>query len=261
MGFPTPLSALADAIAIFEGGFQDMPEDSGNWINCAEGRRLVGTMRGVTPAALAQHLGIDKCSLTPGKMRSLVTAEVAAALGLKGYYDQPGFDDLEWSPLVEVAVDIGWGSGPQKAIKMLQQLVGAVVDGRIGPQTVAAYQRAIHARPMAELVDALSLARREFYIRISLPGDKDHKFQRGWLRRADYYTTRGNGVDEPWWPKWAGWKPSGASGTSRPVEPARAPLPPPPPVRAEHAPAAPRERGGFLAALFRFLASLFRRSR
>lgn len=259
MAFPTPESALANAIAIFEGTWQADPNDSGNWINCDGERRLLGTMRGVTPAALAQHLGIDKCSLSAADMREWVTPELAAQIGLRSYYDAPGFDDLEWSPLVEVAVDIGWGSGPIKGVKMLQELIGANPDGRIGPQTIALYQKAIHERPMGDLVDALAAKRRAFYLRISEPGSKNHKFRRGWLRRADYFTTTGNGVDDPWWPKWAGWAPSGASEVHRPVD-----APERPPRGIDTGPVQQPvtvQRGGFLAALFRFLASLFRRSR
>ena len=219
MTFPTPHESFMDSIGRFEGEWQDDPNDSGNWVNCPNGRNLIGTMRGVTPAALARYLGIDACTLTPENMRHKVTLDVAARIGMKLYYEGPGFDDLEWSPLVWIAVDIGWGSGPIRGIKMLQELIGATVDGNIGPQTQAAYAKFIHDHNIAGACNTLALARRNFYLRISEPGSANHKFRRGWLRRADYYTTPGNGETDPWWPRWEGWKPSGGAGTTKPVEP------------------------------------------
>lgn len=217
MTYPTPHESFMDSISRWEGEWQAMPEDSGNWVNCPDGRKLIGTMRGVTPAAYAAFHGISPCSLTPEKMKAEITLAVAAAIGLLNYYDRPGFDDLEWSPLVWIAVDIGWGSGPARGIKMLQSLVGANPDGQIGPQTQAAYAHYIHEHEIGPACDALSALRRQFYLDISEPGSKNHKFRRGWLRRADYYTTAGNGEPDPWWPLWADWKPSGGSETGKPV--------------------------------------------
>lgn len=218
MTFPTPHESFVDSISRWEGEWQADPNDSGNYVNCNGVRKLVGTMRGVTAAVAARHFGINSCAITPEIMKDRVTLDVAAAIGLEGYYDRPGFDDLEWSPLVWVAVDIGWGSGPARAIKMLQTLIGANPDGTIGPQTQAAYARAIHERPIGDLVDALAKVRRDFYLSITEPGSKNRKFRKGWLRRAYYYTTGGNGETDPWWPKWAGWLPSGGAETGKPVD-------------------------------------------
>lgn len=229
MPFPTPHESLMDSISRWEGEWQAMPEDSGNWVDCPEGRLLIGTMRGVTPAALAQHLGIDACSLTEAKMRETVTLELAAEIGLKGYYRGPGFDRLAWSPLVWLAVEIGWGSGPSRAVKMLQDLIGVPADGKIGPQTRAAYDRFIQGHEIGAAVDDLAQARRDFYLSISEPGSKNAKFRKGWLRRADYYTTTGNGEEPAWWPKWAGWTPSGgAEPHPEPGEPGAGDAPAPP---------------------------------
>ena len=197
---PTPHSSFMDSISRWEGEWQADPNDSGNWVVCPTGRKLIGTMRGVTPAALAQHLNLDPCDLYPAFMKDRVTLALAAEIGMKGYYHGPGFDKLRWSPLVAIAADIGWGSGPNRAIKMLQDLIGASADGKIGPRTKAAYDEALADRPMGELVDALTQVRRDFYLRISEPGSKNHKCRKGWLRRADYYTTS----NAEWWSQWAG---------------------------------------------------------
>src|SRR5690606_26929880 len=128
----------------WEGLWQAMPEDAGNWVALpGGGRRLVGTMRGVTPAAFARWRGLQPWQVDAGRMKAEITLDVAVTIGLEHYYRQPGFDRLEWSPLVEIAVDIGWGSGPVRGIRMLQVLVGAEPDGIIGPRTEAAYAAAI----------------------------------------------------------------------------------------------------------------------
>ena len=49
-----PLDFLKLVIARWEGGYQSYADDAGNWVVLPDGtRRKVGTMRGVTPAALA----------------------------------------------------------------------------------------------------------------------------------------------------------------------------------------------------------------
>ena len=50
MGIPTPHSGLKASIARWEGEWQAWPNDKGNWITCQGERRLIGTMRGVTPS-------------------------------------------------------------------------------------------------------------------------------------------------------------------------------------------------------------------
>ena len=218
---PTPLSALADCIGRFEGLEQRNPNDSGNWVDCPGGSKLIGTMRGVTPGAYAAFKRIDPCSLTLERMEAEITADVAAEIGLAGFYAGAGFDKLEWSPLVWIAVDIGWGSGPVKGIKMLQRLIGTPVDGVIGPMTVIAYEDYLLRNDIRDACAALAHQRAEFYKAISKPGSRNVDFLKGWLRRATYYSPGGVPEDlrvdlqdsqDPWWPKWDGWRPSDNEG-------------------------------------------------
>ena len=80
----------------------------------------------------------------------------------------PGVDLLAW--------DFGFMSGPPRSAKLLQELVGVVQDGAIGPATLAAVAR----QDRLSLIRHLG-ARHEAFYR-SLDGFPN--FGRGWLRRS-----------------------------------------------------------------------------
>lgn len=216
MAYPTPIEAFQGAIARWEGGWQADPADSGNYAHCHDGtRRLVGTMRGVTPDVYAAFAGVDPCTLTAAGMQSTITLAVAAQIAVQGYYLAPRFQLLTWSPLVAIAVDIGWGSGPARAIRMVQQIVGATQDGGIGPQTATLLDHYLAAHDIAAACDQLTALRRDFYLSISQPGSPNARFRDGWLNRADWFLS----TNPPpcWWDAWRGWTPTAPAGSSRPA--------------------------------------------
>ena len=239
MHTPTPHSGLRDAIRRWEGAegvypaghkwaglpraWQHWSNDKGNWVTCGGQRRLIGTMWGVTPAAYARYRDMDPCDLTRERMQTEVTVDVAADIGLIHYYTGPGFDRLTYNPLVEIAVDIGWGSGPRRGIRMLQAVLGGIkIDGIIGPQTIGAHEEFLVTEDMAEAVLEMFEIRDAFYVRISdperYPGNA--AFRRGWRRRAEWYRP-----DNPvWWGPWQRSSPGLTGGTatrllSRPMDP------------------------------------------
>jgi lysozyme family protein len=188
--------------------------DSGNYAHCNDGTtKLIGTMRGVTPDVYAEYKGIDPCTLTAESMQEDITLDVAADIGAKQFYIGPRFNRLVWSPLVEIAVDIGWGSGPARGIKMLQAVIGAVVDGGVGPQTAEALESFLEAHDITAACEALTDARVQFYLDISMPGTKNAQFRTGWLRRANWYRT----ANADWWDQWKDWTLPTPAGSSKPV--------------------------------------------
>jgi len=215
MPFPTPTEAFATAISQWEGLWQADPNDAGNYARCADGtRKLIGTMRGVTPDIYAAFQGVDPCSVTATEMQSNVTLELAAQIGVQNFFNGPKFNQLTWSPLVAIAVDIGWGSGPGLAVKMIQQLIGAVPDGAIGPQTAALLDQYLAANNIATACDQLTEARINFYLSISQPGSSNAGFRAGWLNRANWYLS--TNPSPCWWDSWRGWAPTAPAVTSRP---------------------------------------------
>lgn len=213
--YPTPHESIRSAIDRWEGGWSNHPNDRGNYVNCNGRRKLVGTMRGVTANTFARMEEMDPCDVTPELMQQAVTLNYAANVGVKLYYEGPRFDEFEWSPLIEILVDYAWASGPATALKQLQRLVGAVTDGIIGPQTLGAVEAAYAAKPIDDLVGAFSEMRAQHYIRISQPGTPNAVFQRGWLRRVNWFRP----TNAEWWSEWQGWRPVTLDPAPKPVDP------------------------------------------
>ena len=182
-----------EQIGRWEGKYQADPDDSGNF--SSDGRNL-GTMRGVTPGALADFLDVPDTRLTVEDMLA-VTHERAVEIGYWGYVDGPDFDRLPRNRLTEFYVDWGWGSGPITAVRELQKLIGTTPDGVIGPLTIAAFDRFVEAARYTyrgEPFDGLNAAlhhavdRRVEDLRgIAARKPRKRKFLDGWLRRAEAF--------------------------------------------------------------------------
>ena len=80
----------------------------------------------------------------------------------------PGVDLLAW--------DFGFMSGPPRSARLLQELVGVVQDGAIGPATLAAVAR----QDRLSLIRRLGARHEAFYRGL----DSFPDFGRGWLRRS-----------------------------------------------------------------------------
>lgn len=94
---PTLHEALRRAIPKWKGGFQAQPQDLGNYVTVPDGgRRLVGTMRRVTPDVVAAHRGVPVQSLTTGVIQSVTLGE-ATEISLIRFYKGTGLDLLPWS--------------------------------------------------------------------------------------------------------------------------------------------------------------------
>jgi lysozyme family protein len=93
--------------------------------------------------------------------------------------------------LLHQLVDWGVTSGPVTVARMFQQLVGAPVDGQIGPRTVAAIEAYPggtlfgNVVPGAVLLNlAVQQARALHYAGIAKRRPKDLRFLLGWLNRT-----------------------------------------------------------------------------
>ena len=190
----TPVEAFKLSIEKWEGLYQDDPADIGN-VRLGDGR-VVGTMRGVTPGAWALFLNRPLSDITPQMMKAISLTD-AARVYEQNYYQAPGFARLDWGPTVDIAADIGWGSGPNRGIRALQTLCGATVDGDIGPNTIAVHRAWVAKVGNAVAVDALADWRREWYRLIVARHPSNAKFLKGWLNRADWQST-----SSPWWDHW-----------------------------------------------------------
>jgi lysozyme family protein len=107
-----------------EGGYSNAATDSGG-----------PTKYGITYRTLAAHDGISEAAARSAvKALSLVKAE---EIYRAGFWTQSGGDLLPRG-LDYAAFDFGVNSGPARAVRTLQQLVGAPADGNCGPETLKA---------------------------------------------------------------------------------------------------------------------------
>lgn len=176
-------------IETWEGGFQAHPSDVGNYVN----GRLIGTNRGVTPAALALYRGIPVSTVTQEMMRG-VTLEEAVDIGYRNYYLAPGFDDLPWTEFTEAYVDAGWGSGPRTAIRQMQLRIGAKRDGIIGPETQQKFDGYLELNGLAEALRFYVHQRIAFFEAIVRRRPSNEVFLKGWKRRAHAYLPENLGM-------------------------------------------------------------------
>lgn len=172
------------------------PVDNGNWTGGKQGvGALVGSNHGVTAAALAAHRGVKPYDITRAIMASL-TLDEAADIALALYYKRPKLDMLPWNRVTASIFDMGWGTGPAQAIKLLQRLIGTDDDGRMGPATAAAYRRFVETQGEDFAAGAWWLTRNNFYDQIILSRPANSRYENGWKNRSRYFTP---GDGEGWW--------------------------------------------------------------
>jgi lysozyme family protein len=148
------------AVLRHEGGYVDHPKDPGG-----------ATNRGITIANFRRYV---KPGGTKADLKKL-TEEQASAVYRKGFWAVLLADDLPSG--VDYAVfDYGVNSGPARAAKALQTIVGAKADGVIGPKTIAAVE--VYANK-AELIEELCAQRLAFVKRLKTWPT----FGKGWERR------------------------------------------------------------------------------
>lgn len=158
------------AVLKHEGGFVNHPRDPGGMTNL-----------GVTKRAWEEYTGqlADE-----SEMRSL-TSELVKPFYKAKYWDKIKGDDLP-SGVDYAAYDLAVNSGPARAAKYLQQIVGVPADGIIGPKTLAAIKEA----PADEVIDALCGMRMDFLK--ALP--TFDTFGKGWTRRVAEVETKAKGM-------------------------------------------------------------------
>jgi lysozyme family protein len=120
-----------------EGGYSNHPDDPGG-----------PTYRGVTLATYRNY--VDKKG-TISDLKSMTTKEIKD-LYKKQYWDPVKGDQLP-SGVDALAFDFAINSGPAQAVRELQRVVGAKVDGVIGPETMAkirAYNPAAFVKDYAQ---------------------------------------------------------------------------------------------------------------
>ena len=147
-----------------EGGFVNDPRDAGGATNL-----------GITIATYRRYLN------SRGTVADLkaMTRDQAVTIYKRQYWDAVNGDKLP-AGLDYAVFDYAVNSGPARAAKALQGLLGVAQDGALGPATLAA----IGGRDVAALINGLCDQRLAFMR--SIRGGKDWRaFSKGWTRRVE----------------------------------------------------------------------------
>ena len=144
-----------------EGGYVNNPKDPGGMTNL-----------GITKKSLEEWLGHD---VDEKFMRNL-TPEMAAPFYEQKYW-RSCYGEVLPRGLDFIVFSMAVNAGPGRSVKLLQQSLGCVPDGVIGPAT----RSLILASNSATLIAKFSETRREYYRSLkTFP-----IFGAGWLKRVD----------------------------------------------------------------------------
>ncbi|WP_273792501.1 glycoside hydrolase family 108 protein [Brucella anthropi] len=149
-----------------EGGYVDNPADPGG-----------ATNMGVTIATLSAWEGHRASPEDIKEMTQATATEIYQAQ----FWNKIDGDNLP-SGLDYAVFDFSVNSGPARAARMLQSVLGLPEDGIIGAQTVAATK----TRPLDEVINALCDARTSWLRGLSTAST----FGRGWLARVERVRSR-----------------------------------------------------------------------
>lgn len=179
---------IAREIVAREGGYVNDPDDPGGATNFGV---TIHTMR---------RLGLDLDADGDVDARDVqrLTQGQAIDIFVTHYFERPLIAQLP-VPLHATVFDMYVNAGAN-AIKILQRLLTemghpVVVDGALGPRSIAATSAAWSAAP-DHLVDAYGIARRNYYFRIADRRPASRKYARtrsgqkgGWIKRAEEFIT------------------------------------------------------------------------
>jgi len=153
-----------------EGGYVNDPTDKGGETNM-----------GITSATLE---GAKSHKVVPN---TVTIANLTAGQATKIYEELFWKDkklnmagiDTENSKLATVVFDFAVNSGPVSAAKELQALVGAQIDGWVGPNTL----KAIRDYGRDKVIKDFIARRSDWYYRIIVDNNSQVKFAKGWRNR------------------------------------------------------------------------------
>jgi lysozyme family protein len=120
-----------------EGGWSDHPRDPGG-----------ATMKGVTLATYTDFLGRPA---TKAELKAIPDQHLET-IYWHGYWVPCRCDDLA-AGLDYAVFDAAVNSGPKRAAQWLQRVAGAVVDGQVGPATLAAVNKLEPAKAIESYCD------------------------------------------------------------------------------------------------------------
>lgn len=157
-------SACLDHVLMHEGGYVDHPDDPGG-----------ATNMGITRKTLARWRRVSPWSALPKSEVAALSREEAAAIYRALYWSATKAGSMP-AGLDLALFDLAVNSGVDRALRMLQTVLGVAADGVVGPVTLAALENA----DVAKTINALCDRRLGFLGRLKTFAT----FGRGWTRRV-----------------------------------------------------------------------------
>lgn len=142
-----------------EGGFTDKLGDGERWTNM-----------GVTNTTWSQWTGHET---TEKEMRNLTIDQITPLYEQR--YWRSGYCEVLPKGLDFLVFSMGVNAGPGRAVKLLQQSLGCIPDGTIGPRVISQ----IANSNINEIIEKYSKTRADYYIKLQRPQYID-----GWLNRV-----------------------------------------------------------------------------
>jgi lysozyme family protein len=174
-----PLSERCiDVVLRNEGGFQDNPNDPGNYVN--------GVLKGTNFGIAAKYF--------PSEDIKNLTRERAVELYLKYFWEPMNLEGINDDELVLQIFDFGVNAGRRRSIRLIQGIVNAEpVDGICGPITKG---RINSFKPITKVqqdgkeieytaIDLFREGRKHYYIDLANRNPDLDVFLQGWLNRIN----------------------------------------------------------------------------
>lgn len=113
----------------------------------------------------------------------LITADDASAIAKSHYWDKLSADNISNQSIAEMLVDFAYNCGVGTAARKIQECLGLVIDGNIGPKSI----QAINSANQEQLFNDLKAKRRNYYLGIVARNPLQIKFLKGWLNRNNSF--------------------------------------------------------------------------
>ncbi len=165
-----------------EGGFQQFPNDSANYVN----GKLIGTNKGISAEG---YYAYYKKVPTVQDMKNL-TFEQAKAIYKKNYWDKINGDKIKNQSVAELMFQFIIGSGASQ-LSDLKDIANVISGKKLILSIDRAFTDAeiniINALPSDKYWAALKAWRHAFFVRLVAKKPKLKQFLKGWQNRLDSY--------------------------------------------------------------------------
>jgi len=187
-------SAITDWLMKWEGGYQAMPNDSGNYDSAG---RLIGTNHGIAAITYEQYLRVTTGEQLTAMSQSKAIARLKALtesdakkIGKKLFWDTIRGDEIENQSVANVILQWYWGR-PASGIKLSKKAISGFVKGL----TIDSVMRSSEVKAINEYKDqkkifeTIKQAQYEWYDSLD-----NAAFEDGWLRRISSMAFSGETV-------------------------------------------------------------------